>query len=84
MACVSLPPKLSERVVRRVVIVFEYRANYIRVNTAFKVKLFPDFYTDPDLPSIHHCSHTTTSALTALSQPMTWFSSTAWSVMTDL
>ena len=37
----SLPPKLSERVVRRVVIVFEYRV--IRVNTEFRVKRFPRF-----------------------------------------
>ena len=45
MACVSLPPKFSEHVVRRVVIVFEYRANYTntRVNTEFRVKLFPRF-----------------------------------------
>ena len=43
MACVSLPPKLSERVVRRVVIVFDDTELIIRVNTEFRVERFPRF-----------------------------------------
>ena len=43
MACVSLPPKLSERVVRRVVIVFDDTELIIRINTEFRVERFPRF-----------------------------------------